>query len=118
MDKYIDGFLLCVPKANLDTYKKMATHAEGIWREHGALDYREGVADDIDGEGFASFSAAAGAREGEVVVFAWILYPSKEARNSINAKVMSDPRLAEMCCEGVFDVKRMCWGGFATLVGN
>lgn len=118
MEKYIDGFLLSVPKENLPTYKKMAQHAQAIWLEYGALDYREGVADDIDGEGFASFSAAAGAREGETVVFAWILYPSKADRDEINAKVMSDPRLKDMCCEGVFDFKRMCWGGFTTLVGN
>ena len=116
MDKYIDGFLLCVPKANLETYKKMAQQAEGIWREHGALDYREGVADDIDGEGFASFSAAAGAREGEVVVFAWILYPSKEDRNRINAKVMADPRLQGDAWKQVFDGKRMIYGGFETFL--
>ena len=116
MDKYIDGFLLCVPKANLETYKKMAQQAEGIWREHGALDYREGVADDIDGEGFASFSAAAGAREGEVVVFAWILYPSKEDRNRINAKVMADPRIKMDPAKMPFDGQRMIFGGFESFV--
>ncbi|MCW0211692.1 hypothetical protein AVE30378_01299 [Achromobacter veterisilvae] len=118
MEKYIDGYLLSVPKANLDTYKKMAQQAQAVWLEHGALDYREGVADDIDGEGFGSFTAAAGARDGETVVFAWILYASKAERDRINAKVMSDPRLKDMSCEGVFDFKRMCWGGFSTLVGN
>ncbi|KRC85631.1 hypothetical protein D3C87_897240 [compost metagenome] len=118
MEKYIDGFLLTVPKENLEKYKEMAQHAQGIWLEHGALDYREGVADDIDGEGFASFSAAAGARDGETVVFAWILYASKAERDRINAKVMADPRLADMCCDGVFDVKRMCWGGFTSLIGK
>lgn len=116
MEKYIDGYLLAVPEANLATYKKMAEHAKGIWLEHGALDYRESVADDIDKEGFGSFSAAAGAREGETVVFAWILYANKAERDRINAKVMADPRLSEMSCEGVFDFKRMCWGGFSTLV--
>lgn len=118
MEKYIDGFLLSVPKANLEKYKAMAQKAQSVWLEHGALDYREGVADDIDGEGVGSFSAAAGAREGEIVVFAWILYPSKSDRDRINAKVMSDPRLKDSCCEDVFDFKRMCWGGFSTLVGN
>ncbi|KGE00305.1 RNA signal recognition particle 4.5S RNA [Achromobacter sp. RTa] len=118
MEKYIDGYLLSVPKANVETYKKMAQQAQAIWLEYGALDYREGVADDIDGEGFASFSAAAGAREDETVVFAWILYANKAERDRINAQVMSDARLKDMCCEGVFDFKRMCWGGFNTLVGN
>ncbi|AXA70896.1 DUF1428 domain-containing protein [Achromobacter insolitus] len=118
MEKYIDGYLLAVPKANLETYRKMAQQAQAVWLEYGALDYRECVADDIDKEGFGSFSAAAGAREGETVVFAWITYASKADRDQINAKVMSDPRLAESCCEGVFDFKRMCWGGFTTLVGN
>ncbi|MGY6270370.1 DUF1428 domain-containing protein [Achromobacter denitrificans] len=118
MEKYIDGYLLSVPRENLDAYQKMARQAQAVWLEHGALDYREGAADDIDGEGFGSFSAAAGAREGETVVFAWILYASKAERDRINAKVMSDPRLKDMCCEGIFDFKRMCWGGFTTLVGN
>ncbi|MFD4839281.1 DUF1428 domain-containing protein [Achromobacter sp. NPDC058515] len=118
MEKYIDGYLLSVPKENLPAYKKMAQQAQAIWLEYGALDYREGVADDIDREGFGSFSAAAGAREGETVVFAWILYASKAERDDINAKVMSDPRLTGMSCEGVFDFKRMCWGGFTTLIGN
>lgn len=118
MEKYIDGFLLSVPTANLDAYQKMSSLARTIWLEHGALDYREGAADDIDGEGFGSFTAAAGAREGETVVFAWILYASRTERDRINAKVMADPRLKDMCCEGVFDTKRMCWGGFRTLVGD
>ncbi len=118
MEKYVDGFLLPVPKANLETYRKMAQQAQAVWLEHGALDYRECVAEEIDKEGFAAFSAAAGAREDETVVFAWITYANKAERDRINAKVMSDPRLAENCCEGVFNFKRMCWGGFTTLVGN
>lgn len=118
MEEYIDGYLLAVPKANLATYKKMADQAKAIWLEYGALDFREGVADDIDREGFGSFSAAAGAQEGETVVFSWILYANKAERDRINEKVMSDPRLSDMNCEGVFDFKRMCWGGFTTLVAK
>lgn len=118
MEKYIDGYLLSVPKANLPTYTKMAEQAKAIWLEYGALDYRECVADDIDREGFGSFTAAAGAREGETVVFAWILYANKAERDRINTKVMEDPRLTGMSCEGVFDFKRMCWGGFSTLVAK
>ncbi|CAB3638342.1 DUF1428 domain-containing protein [Achromobacter pestifer] len=118
MEKYIDGYLLAVPQANLPAYQKMAELAKGIWLEFGALDYRECVADDIDMEGFGSFTAAAGAQEGETVVFAWILFENKAERDRINAKVMADPRLANMSCEGVFDFKRMCIGGFKTLVGK
>lgn len=116
MEKYIDGYLLAVPKANLSTYVDMANKAKVVWLEHGALDYRECVADDIDKEGFASFSKAAGAQDGETVVFAWILYENKAERDRINEKVMADPRLNDMACEGVFDFKRMHWGGFSTLV--
>ncbi|CAB3924848.1 putative protein YbaA [Achromobacter anxifer] len=118
MEKYVDGFLLPVPKANIEAYRKMAQTAQTVWLEHGALDYRECVAQDIDNEGAGSFSAAASAREGETVVFAWITYASKAERDRINAKVMADPRLASPGCEDVFDIKRMCWGGFTTLVGN
>ncbi|NMK46588.1 DUF1428 domain-containing protein [Achromobacter sp. Bel] len=118
MEKYIDGYLLAVPTANLPAYKKMAEQAKDVWLEHGALDYREGVADDIDKEGFGSFTAAAGAKEGETVVFAWVLFESKPERDRINAKVMEDPRLTGMSCDGVFDFKRMCLGGFNTLVGK
>ena len=118
MEQYIDGYLLSVPQANIEAYRKMAELAGSIWLEHGALEFRECVADDIDGEGFASFSAAAVARAGETVVFSWIAFASKAERDRINAKVMADPRLNSMSCEGVFDFKRMCWGGFATLVGK
>lgn len=118
MEQYIDGYLLSVPKANLEAYRKMADLAGSIWLENGALEYRECVADDIDGEGFGSFSAAASAREDETVVFSWIVFTSKAERDRINAKVMADPRLNSVSCEGVFDFKRMCWGGFTTLVGK
>lgn len=118
MEQYIDGYLLSVPQANIEAYRRMADLAGSIWLEYGALEFRECVADDIDGEGSASFSAAAGARAGETVVFSWIAFASKAERDRINARVMADPRLNSMSCEGVFDFKRMCWGGFATLVGK
>lgn len=118
MEKYIDGFLLPLPRANLENYRKMSDQAQIVWREHGALDYRECVAEDIDKEGVASFRAAVGAHEDETVVFAWITYASKAERDRINALAMADPRLNGNCCEGVFDFKRMCWGGFTTLVGD
>src|SRR3546814_2570182 len=115
-EQYVDGFLLAIPKDKLDTYRAMAATAGAGWKEHGALDYRECVGDELnmDPNG-ASFTQAAGAGDNEVVVFAWILYPSKADRDRINAAVMADPRLGQ-CPEGVFDMKRMAWGGFRTLV--
>lgn len=115
-EQYVDGFLLAIPKDKLDTYRAMASTAGAVWKEHGALDYRECVGDELHADpNCASFAQAAGASEDEVVVFAWILYPSKADRDRINAAVMADPRLAH-CEEGVFDMKRMAWGGFRTLV--
>lgn len=114
--EYVDGYLLSVPRENLDRYKQIAQHAGALWKEYGALDYRECVENDIDNEGFASFRAAAGAREGELVIFSWIRFASKAERDRINAAVMQDPRLKESCADGVFDFKRMAWGGFAVAV--
>ncbi|WP_144638351.1 DUF1428 domain-containing protein [Bordetella genomosp. 13] len=114
--EYVDGYLLSVPRENLERYKKMAQHAGGIWKEYGALDFRECVQDEPEHEGFASFRTAAGARDGELVVFSWIRFANKAERDRINAAVMNDPRLKETDCEGVFDFKRMAWGGFEVLV--
>lgn len=116
MDQYVDGFLLSVPNDKLDTYQQMATKAGAIWKEHGALAYCECTGDDLDIEGMVSFKTSAAAREGETVVFAWIVYASRAERDRINAAVMADPRLKEQCVEGVFDFKRMAYGGFKTLV--
>lgn len=114
-EQYVDGFLLAVPQDKLDAYRAMATTAGAVWKEHGALDYRECVADDLNTDPqFASFTQAARANDDDVVIFAWILYPSRADRDRINAAVMADPRL--QCGEGVFDTQRMAWGGFRTLV--
>ncbi len=118
MQEYVDGFVLPVPRANVQAYQKMAESAKAVWLEHGALDYRECVADDLGTETFRSFSEAAGAKEDETVVFAWIVYANKAERDRINALVMADPRLANVSCENVFDFKRMSWGGFSTLVAK
>ncbi|MBR8653059.1 DUF1428 domain-containing protein [Achromobacter sp. Marseille-Q0513] len=118
MEKYIDGYLLSVATAELPAYKKMAGLARTVWLEHGALDYRESRGDELDNEAFASFTKAAGAGPDETVVFAWILFASKAERDRINALAMSDPRLANMECEGIFDPKRMCWGGFTSMIGS
>ena len=119
---YVDGFVLPVPKSNLEAYKKMATVAAVVWKEHGALDYKECVLEDARIEGMVSFLDLAGVKEDETVVFAYIVYPSREARDEVNAKVMADPRIQASCPERnpdavvPFDWSRMAYGGFQTLV--
>lgn len=118
MSQYVDGFLLPVPTKNLATYRKMARTACKVWREHGAIDYRECVGDDLKVEKMAAFPKVARAKEGETVVFAWITYKSKAHRNKVNAKAMKDPRLVKLMqtAEMPFDCKRMAYGGFKTIV--
>jgi uncharacterized protein YbaA (DUF1428 family) len=115
---YVDGFVLPVPKKNLDVYRRMAQKAAKVWIEHGALEYRECVGDDLDTKMGTPFPRAAKAKPGETVVFAWIVYKSKSHRNKVNSKVMKDPRLNEMMAgkDMPFDVKRMCYGGFSMIV--
>jgi uncharacterized protein YbaA (DUF1428 family) len=96
MAQYVDGFLLCVPKKKLGTYKRIAKQAGNIWRKHGAIEYRECTADELKLKGPAAFEKRAGAKKDEVVVFSWIVYPSKAARNRANAKVMKDPAILSM----------------------
>jgi len=118
MSKYVDGFVLSVPSKNLETYRAMAEKASVVWKEHGALEYRECVGDHMDPEGVVPFPKLAGAKEDEVVVFAYITYNSREHRDEVNAKVMSDPRITEVCGgnEMPFDCSRMAFGGFKTIV--
>ncbi len=115
---YADGFVLPVPKEKLDAYLDLARLSGAIWREHGALEYHEAVADDVQPGQLTSFPQAVKLEEGEVVVFAWILYPDRATRDAVNAKVMADPRLAPMMNpESMpFDGKRMFWGGFEVAV--
>ena len=113
---YVDGFVLAVPKANLDAYRAMATTAGTIWMEHGALSYVECVGDDVPEGKLTSFPLAVKAEPDEVVVFAWITYPSRAARDEINKKVMADPRLDMDPTQMPFDGKRMIFGGFETFV--
>ena len=118
MSKYVDGFVIPVPEGNVEKYREIARKAGEIWMEHGALSYFETVGDDLDVEKVVSFKQLAGARDGETVVFAWIVYESKEARDRVNAAVMVDERMKdEMGGEMPFDMKRMAYGGFETLVG-
>jgi uncharacterized protein YbaA (DUF1428 family) len=116
---YVDGFVLPVPRDNIDAYKKLARLASKIWLEHGALEYHECVADDVQPGKTTSFPQAVKLKPGEVVVFSWIVYTSRKARDRINAKVMSDPRLAGMDPKSLpFDGKRMFWGGFKPIVSK
>ena len=115
---YVDGFVLPVPAANLDVYKKMARRAGKIWMEHGALQYIECVADDVKPGKVTSFPQAVQLKKDEVVVFSWIVYRNRRDRDRINKKVMSDPRLADMMDPKSlpFDGMRMFWGGFKPIV--
>jgi uncharacterized protein YbaA (DUF1428 family) len=115
---YIDGFITPVPKDKIDAYKRMSTTCGAIWREFGALSFRECIADDVKPGQWTSFPQAVKLEENEVVVFSWIEYASRADRDAINDKVMKDPRLEEfMKPEAMpFDGKRMIYGGFETLV--
>jgi uncharacterized protein YbaA (DUF1428 family) len=113
---YVDGFVLAVPKQNLEAYKAMARTAGEVWKEHGALAYVECVGDDVPYGKLTSFPRAVEAKEDEIVIFSWIVYETREQRDSINAKVMADPRLKHDMSDMPFDPKRMIYGGFATFL--
>jgi uncharacterized protein YbaA (DUF1428 family) len=114
---YVDGFVLVVPKKKIAAYKKMATRAAMVWKDHGALDYRECVGDDLKVKMGLPFPKLAKTKAGETVVFSYIVYKSRAHRDKVNAKVMKDKRLFEgMPKEMPFDMKRMAYGGFKTLV--
>lgn len=117
---YVDGFVVVVPKKNLKAYERMAAAAGKVWKEHGALEFRECVGDDLEvKEGCGlPFPKLATAKSGEVVMFSYITYKSKAHRDRVNAKVMKDPRLNQMM-EGKkmpFDINKMAYGGFKVLV--
>jgi uncharacterized protein YbaA (DUF1428 family) len=116
MARYVDGFLLPIPKKNVDAYKKIAVKAGKIWREHGALEYRECIGDDLKTTMGVAFPKQLKIKPGETVVFAWIVYKSKAHRDRVNAKVMKDPRLKMEETSMPFEVKRMAHGGFEVLV--
>ena len=115
---YVDGYVLPVPKKNLAIYKKIASKAGRIWREHGALEYREAAGDDLNIKWGIPFSRLTKSKPGETIVFAWIVYKSRAHRDRVNAKVMKDPRLAKMMDPKSmpFDGKRMIYGGFAPML--
>jgi uncharacterized protein YbaA (DUF1428 family) len=115
---YVDGFVVPVPKKDLAAYRRMARKAGKVWREHGALEYRECVADDVKPGKLTSFPQSVKLKPDEIVVFSWIVYSSRAQRDRVNKKVMADPRLASMMDLKTlpFDAKRMFFGGFKVLV--
>jgi uncharacterized protein YbaA (DUF1428 family) len=114
--KYVDGFVLPVPKRNLSSYRRLSQKAGKIWREFGALEYVEAVGDDLKTKFGTPFPRRVKPKRGEVIVFSWITYRSRKDRDRINAKVMKDPRLAKEMKSMPFDIKRMTYGGFQVLV--
>lgn len=120
MGRYVDGFVIPVPKDRIEDYRKVAEQAATLWKEHGALEYWESVGDDFDAPDMTSFPDLAQTKPDETVVFAWVVYASREARDAANEKIMADPRVKElMSMHGdtpIFDCKRMAYGGFKTIV--
>jgi uncharacterized protein YbaA (DUF1428 family) len=113
---YVDGFVLAVPKRNIEAYRALARKAGDVWKEHGALAYVECIGDDVPYGELTSFPRAVQAKDDEIVVFSWIVYRSRGERDAINAKVMADPRLKDDNANMPFDGKRMIYGGFETFV--
>ena len=118
MARYVDGFVVPVPTKNVEAYRKLARKAGKIWMEYGALEYVECIADDAKPGKVTSFPQSVKLKKDEVVVFSWITYKSRAQRDRINAKVMKDPRLADMMDPKLlpFDAKRMFFGGFKIFV--
>ena len=116
--RYVDGYVLPVPKKNLSSYRRMAQKAGKVWKDHGALEYWECAADDLKWKHGAPFPRVVKSKPGETVIFSWIVFKSRAHRDAVNAKVMKDPRLAKMMDPKSmpFDVKRMVYGGFKGLV--
>ena len=118
MARYVDGFVVPVPRENVAAYRRMAQKAGRIWREHGALDFVECIADDVKPGKLTSFPQSVKLKPNETVMFSWITYKSRAHRDRVNKKVMADPRLKDMMDPKAmpFDGKRMIYGGFAVLV--
>ncbi|MBI4292640.1 MAG: DUF1428 domain-containing protein [Betaproteobacteria bacterium] len=116
--KYVDGFVVPVPKKSVPAYRRMAQRAGKIWREHGALEFRECVGDDLKVKMGMPFPRLSKLKPGDTVFFSWIVYKSRSHRDSVNKKVMKDPGMAKMMAASAmpFDVKRMAYGGFKVLV--
>jgi uncharacterized protein YbaA (DUF1428 family) len=115
---YVDGFVLPVPKKNLRAYRSMAQKAGKVWRDHGALEFRECMADDVKPGKWTSFPRSVKLKRGETVFFSYIVYKSRAQRDRVNAKVMKDPRIKAMgnFKDMPFDARRMIYGSFKVLV--
>ena len=115
---YVDGFVIPLPKKNVGDYRRMAQKAGKVWRDHGALEFRECVGDDLDIKTGKPFTRGIKTKPGETVLFSYIVFKSRAHRDRVNAKVMKDPRIAKMMGSRPvpFDVKRMLYGGFKTIV--
>jgi uncharacterized protein YbaA (DUF1428 family) len=115
---YVDGFVVPLPKKNLAAYRRMARNAGKVWREHGAIEYREWIADDVKVGKLTSFPRSVKLKAAETVVFSWIVYASRKDRDRVNAKVMNDPRMADMMSgkDMPFDGKRLIYGGFREMI--
>jgi uncharacterized protein YbaA (DUF1428 family) len=118
MSQYIDGFVFPIPRDRLNAYTRLAESVAQIWKEHGALDYWESVGDDLTLEGTRSFTDLVAATEDEVIVFGWVVFESRQARDLANAKVAADSRMADLVASSNsgFDANRMAYGGFQSLV--
>lgn len=120
MSKYVDGFVIPIPKKKVPAYLKMAKAASKIWMEHGALEYREAIGEDLKPKFGLPFTKLTKLKPTETVVFSWIVYKSRAHRDKVNAKVMKDPRIESMCDpkDIPFDAKRMAYGGFTIEVSS
>ena len=122
MTNYIDGFVFPIPHAHLDEYQRVAKAVAEIWKEHGAITYHEFVGDDLKLEGTRTFPELVDVKEDEVIVFGWVVFPSKEIRDLVNKKVPNDPRMTDLIAplidpsRIIFDAQRMVYGGFKPLV--
>ena len=118
MPRYVDGFVIPIPKKNLAAYRRIAARAGKVWKKYGALDYKECVGDDLDIKFCMPFPKGIKTKPGETVVFSYIVYKSRKQRDQVNAKIMKDPRIAAMCDpkDMPFDCKRMLYGGFKAVV--
>jgi len=123
MERYIDGFVLPIPRDRLDEYRQVVAAVAGIWKEHGALEYVECVGDDMSRTGTRTFAEMLSASEGDVVIFGWVVFESKESRDVVNKKVETDPRMVDLVApllespNPVFDGQRMAYAGFRPLLG-
>jgi uncharacterized protein YbaA (DUF1428 family) len=118
MATYVDGFVLPIPRKRLAEYRALARKSATIWKEHGALEYLEGIADDVAAKGSVTFARAVKLKKGEVVFFSYIVYRSRKHRDSVNKKIMKDPRILAMMdpANNPFDMRRMLYGGFKGFV--